>query len=70
MATTNPPDHLLIATGFTLRKLVWILAATATLTLILEFSLIQEEATPPRRRKVKVGALLDMTRAFKATILS
>jgi hypothetical protein len=73
MATPHPLDHLLIVIGF-IRKSVQIQVlrvATATLTLILEFNLTQEEAISSRRRTLAVGALqplLDTTRAFKTVL--
>jgi hypothetical protein len=69
MATPNPPDYLLIAASYTIRKAIRTIAATTTHTLILEFNPIQEEAAPSRRRNLWVGALLYTTRAFKATVL-
>jgi len=67
MATLHPLDHLLIATGF-IRQAVRILAATATFIRILEFNPVQEKATPSLTRNLRVGALLDTTRASKTPV--
>jgi hypothetical protein len=46
------------------------LGPATTFTLIPEFNPIQEGATPSGRRYLRIGAVLDTTRAVRATVLS
>jgi hypothetical protein len=66
----HPLDHIVIAPWFFREavRMLLVVAATATLTLVLEFHPIQEETTPPRWRNHRVGALPDTTRASKPTV--